>query len=372
MRKLCFTLIILFTVNLYSNPVIISPVISEFCFNDGINWQMEIYFNQEILNFSGLPSMDNFDHLCLQCDAGLVYFNPGIPFSWDTLYVIDQSWLSSTFQYNLDEDVINILYSDGGTAFMFCTEISYSSGSMYSPAPGPGESIAIQNVYTMGGGTWPEYFHQMIQSPPTIGSCPFNVTPNCSFSGYVFDQNQNPLEGVEFAYCEPGYCYGYSTPVFHCFQTDETGYFECDSLFPMYHAFDLTYEGYVYLEDVLVLNPNQPVYQEYTLLTVGIIVDEIQDKAEIYAAPNPFSHKTTFHISIPEELSWNEGRVTIYNVNGQAVDFIPLARNPWAGGEIRADWLPDNAMHDIGPGLYLYTLEVDGKFIASEKMIIRD
>ncbi|MCK5078469.1 MAG: hypothetical protein KAR09_00915, partial [Bacteroidales bacterium] len=341
------------------------PVISEFYYNEGA-WQLEIYFDSEV---HGIYFFDSFDNLCLKCAAGDAFFNPGIPFTWDSLYVIDQSWLTSVYLINPSEDQLNMKLGEGGGYDEFCEGIYYGGNSslQYTTPPGPGESIAVQ--YFNVPGEYPSSI-QMKQSPPTIGIKAFEVDSRCSFSGFVFDQFQNPVPDVEFVYCDPSYCNGYVSPPFFCFQTDETGYFETDSLFPMWHNFELTLEGYIFVEHEHFFEPNQPLYMEYILNSVGISVNEIAEKINILAAPNPFTHKTTFHLSIPDELAWNEARITLRNINGQIIDFIPLTNALWAGNDISVDWYTENANAKVEPGLYLYTLEIEGRPIASNKLIV--
>ncbi|MEN8225394.1 MAG: T9SS type A sorting domain-containing protein [Bacteroidota bacterium] len=369
MRQLIFILAILFTGELLANPLTMPPVISEFYYNDG-DWQLEIYFESEVHGATGLSGLNSFDFLCLECTAGIALFNPGIPLVWDSIYVIDQSWLISPFSVNPFDDQINVLGYENGNTCWIGESIYYSINSSTHPAPGNNESIAVQYIYTQGT-DWPD-FQQMKQSPPTMGTHPYSVDTRCSYSGYVFDQFQNPLEGVEFIYCDPSYCNGYSTPVFYCFQTDENGYFQCDSLFPMFHMFDLTYAGFVYEEDNFFMDPVQPTYKEYTFTSVGISRESKYRDISIISAPNPFSQKTTFHISMPDYQRWEKGEITIRNMNGQLVDVISFPNAVWSGNVFTIDWYPGMARGDVMPGLYLYSLEVDGRSVSSNKLIINN
>lgn len=368
MRKLCFTLIVLFSLNLYSNPVILPPVISEFSYNGG-NWQMEIYMDEEI--FGMFVWFTSFDELCLVCDESVTFFKPGIPFSMDSVYVIDQSWLTSTFKVDSIEDCINVhTWSGGGIHGEIGEPVCYDSSSILHPPAGMGESIALQYIYA--GGELYTYY-QMVQSPPTFGTNPFNVDARCSFSGYVFDQFGNPVEGVEFVYCDLGHCYGSYQPSFPCFNTDTNGYFECDELYPKLHNFQLTLDDFIYQTDQIFFDPQEAVYREYTLTGVGIQVqEEPANEISIFAVPNPFSQKTSFQLSMPDYQRWESGKITIRNINGQLVDEILFPNAEWSGNVFSIDWYPAIAQADVMPGLYIYNLEIDGKFIASEKMIITD
>jgi hypothetical protein len=371
MKKLFFVLALLLSQQLFSNPVIPPPAISEFFFNDG-NWQLEVFFDGQLHQY--FYPFQSFDGLRLVSNSDSAYFEYGIPFQWDSLIVIDATNLTSVLDINPDEDFIRLEFLAGTQWGIVGEGIRYGYnggffGFNYSTPPGSNESIGYQKFLHLQG----YYFHvQQKQSPPSIGEDVFQITSRGSFSGYVFDQHGNPVQDILFHYCPSEFCDGWTAPVYTCFQTDETGYFEADELFCTYHWFRLINGNTLFTMDTLFIEPDSNHYKEYILTDVGIPKVEPFDDIEVIVAPNPFNHKTTFHISIPQELDWNEARITIFNMKGQVVDFIPIVGNPWAGGKIILDWVPDNANTDIGPGLYLYTMELDGKLIKSEKLIINE
>ncbi|RLD82565.1 MAG: hypothetical protein DRJ15_01220 [Bacteroidetes bacterium] len=367
MKKLFFVLAFLISHNIFCNPTVPLPVISEFFYNEG-NWQIELYFSWE---WHGKYGIQGFEDLQLVCNSGEALFIDGLKFQWDSIIVIDQTMLASAFFINPDEDNISVKFSDGsGGWHWICEGIEYGpEPNLYNTTgPKPEQSICMQYFYING---FPYSYRKMKQSPPTIGSDPFNVSSRTSFSGFVFDQNMQPVEGTKFVYCEETLCYGNTVPAYACFETDANGYFETDGLFSNWHFFELTKDGYVFMEDIVFMEPDSVYYKEYYLTGVGVKTVNLMKDIEVVTAPNPFSHKTTFHISIPQELDWSEARITIFNMKGQEIDFIPIVGNPWAGGKVILDWVPGNA-NNIGPGLYLYTMELDGKLIKSEKLIINE
>ena len=109
---------------------------------------------------------------------------------------------------------------------------------------------------------------------------------------------------------------------------------------------------------------------EYTLNSVGISTNGYQSDISIFAAPNPFNHKTSFHISMPDYFRWNDAQITIRSINGQLVDVIHFPNAVWSGNVFSIDWYPGMTGSNVMPGLYLYSLEVDGKAILSKKLII--
>jgi hypothetical protein len=181
----------------------------------------------------------------------------------------------------------------------------------------------------------------------------------------VFDQFGNPVEGVEFVYCDIGHCYNSYQPSFPCFKTDTNGYFECDELYPRLHNFQLTLDDYIFLTDLIFFDPQEPVYREYTLIDVGVDKKNLTSDIEIKVAPNPFHNKTTFSLDIPKEITWNSAKILIRNISGQIIDFIPITANPWAFQDISVDWHSG----DLPGGLYIYSLEMDGQVVKSGKLV---
>ena len=68
-------------------------------------------------------------------------------------------------------------------------------------------------------------------------------------------------------------------------------------------------------------------------------------------SPNPFQENTTLRFTLGAE---KHTRVCIYNSNGQLIDC--LVDETRSAGNHRVDW----QCSDLAPGIYFYSLEVDG------------
>lgn len=362
MRKLILIAILMFSVKLFANPVMLPPVISEFYYNGG-DWQIEVYFAED---YQGL--FYDFSEIILLSNADTAYFIDGLTMEWNTIMVIDQSCITSDFYIDPEEDWIRFAFLDG---FAFADGIRYGNNGVIwwntLTTPKDGESIVKQYFFDGGDG----FYEDMKDNTPSIGSNVYECSSRGTFSGYVFDQYSNSIEGVKLAYCPESYCIGQTIPAYACIETDENGYFETDGLFSNWHIFKLQKDGYVFMTDTIFIEPDSVYYKEYTLTNVGIYKIEEEQEISIYAAPNPFVNKTTFHISIPNSFIWQEAQITIRDNNGRIIDKIPITGSGGPGNEIIIDWYSGNAQGLTPSGMYLYSLEVDGKLISSHKMIIQ-
>jgi len=352
MRKIAFTLLIFLNMGLVANPiVIVAPVISEFYYNQG-NWQIELCVKSDIY---GWMKIQSFDELSVVSDAGQVPIQTFIQFYYDSVFVIDQSWLSSTFIINPIHDNLNIIY-DGWSMWH---GISYapSPDTLVVSSPGENESIAVH--YLSGG----YQAYTMKQSPPTIGYSVFEVTSRSGISGFVYDQFQIPVPDVTLKYY-PSLEGKFPQPLISIV-TDSNGYFESNEMYPMGYYVELSLNNFVLKTDMVYFEPDSSYYKEYNLTNVGLATLDPYKDIDLTAAPNPFTSKTSFHANITEHLQWKDARIIIRNMNGQQVDFIPMTENPWAKGVISVDWSPGT----IPGGLYIYSLVVDGQAVKSGKLI---
>jgi len=359
MRKLLILLLIFLNIGLFGNPIIIKvPVISEFFYNQG-NWQIELCIRSSIYEWLDIQS---FDQLSLMSDAGQVQFQTYNQFSYDSVFVIDQSWFSSTPLINPIHDNLNIIFE----VYTVWDGISYSPNpdTLLVSTPGANESVVVH--YFDDG----YHAYTMKQSPPSIGSSVFEVTSRSGISGYVYDQFLNPVPGLTINYYPSLYAW-YAQPL-HSILTDSNGYFESDDIFPMGYYVELKMYNYVLETDMMYFEPDTSYLKEYQINTTGIQESHEANEIQISANPNPFRDMTSFHISMPDEYNWSDLRITIYNLNGQVMDNIPISAAPWSSTNIKVDWFPSNTKHQTTPGLYIYTLMVDQKPTTSNKMIIYD
>ena len=81
-------------------------------------------------------------------------------------------------------------------------------------------------------------------------------------------------------------------------------------------------------------------------------------KISIRVIPNPFSEQTTFKIS---GLNFEKGSIRIYNVLGEVIDEILLAKN-------KTEYIYTN--NAISNGVYFYCLSADERNFKTGKLVI--
>ena len=75
--------------------------------------------------------------------------------------------------------------------------------------------------------------------------------------------------------------------------------------------------------------------------------------------PNPFAEQTTISYSIPATTT--SAQILFYNTNGTMIKNVPISAT--GQGQINV------YANDLSNGIYSYTLIVDGKIIATKKMV---
>ncbi|MEE4256481.1 MAG: T9SS type A sorting domain-containing protein [Bacteroidales bacterium] len=364
MRKLLTSLWVLLNLNLLSNPLVPPPVISEFFYNEG-DWQMELYFSWDYHQYFDLQG---FEDLRLATNAGTALFIEGLSFSYDSIMVIDQSMLTTTVVIDPVQDHIHIDFSDGSGGWTWQSE-----GIEYGPdphlftttGPKPGQSICIQYFYKSGFFYW---WEQIKQSPPTIGSDPFNVNTRVTFSGYVFDQNMQPVEGVKIAYCDDLLCTGITVPPYSCIETDEFGYFFNDALFSDWYFFEFTRGAVIYLYDTIFLEPDSSYYEEYVMNMVGTAEDHLGNEGEyrISIIPNP--NRGEFMISVNSRNEHPPDAVLEFtSANGALICSQPVPYLEKGENRIQFNGLKGKKLTE---GLYICTLTIGNKVKSRTKILI--
>ena len=96
-------------------------------------------------------------------------------------------------------------------------------------------------------------------------------------------------------------------------------------------------------------------------LTVGIDQHSMP-KAEFQSSyPNPFSESVTinFSLKVPADIV-----LSIYSMNGQLIETVTEAY--FATGDCKVDWTPSS---NLKPGIYLCTIQENGKVLATRKLM---
>jgi len=126
----------------------------------------------------------------------------------------------------------------------------------------------------------------------------------------------------------------------------------------------------------LVSDPSEPVITEVTLIddqnrsTKAVISNNGSSIPNEYALsqnfPNPFNPVTNIAFAIPQE---GLVKLTVFDLMGREVRELVSSR--LAGGNYSANWNATNTFGSkVSSGLYFYSLTVDNKMVATQKMIL--
>jgi hypothetical protein len=347
MKKAILSLFIclnLFSVN--ANPLLPPPIISEIYFDtfNEDNWFIELYFD-----YIYYGMYDNLDGFMLISAHDMTYPNLGIYFEIGDPFVITQDDMQFDFDINRDGDTLTLFDNDGYEI----AEISF--GDAYVKAPGPAQSIAIDYIW-LGL----ENYLTCKEFPPTLGSDVYNVYARGLVEGYVYDQLNNPVSNSTIEFMLGPYTYRYG-------DSDENGYFHIGDLMCCnWHP--KIYFNDVYIDNFTVaIEPDSTSFVEIYLDTTLTATWEKQagDKfISLYNYPNPCRSYTVFNCTVPENSIFLTGYVNIYNQNGQQVDRLLFENQPGVNHQIY--WHAP----DLDDGMYIYTLELDGKVMATNKMTV--
>ena len=76
--------------------------------------------------------------------------------------------------------------------------------------------------------------------------------------------------------------------------------------------------------------------------------------------PNPFSESTVIGLNIPDKTQ--KANIFIYDLSGKQIQNVPVAERGETNITVYAS--------DLGAGMYIYTLVVDGKVVVTRRMIV--
>lgn len=76
--------------------------------------------------------------------------------------------------------------------------------------------------------------------------------------------------------------------------------------------------------------------------------------------PNPFSESTVIGLNIPEKTQ--KADIFIYDLSGKQIQNVPVAERGETNITVYAS--------DLGAGMYIYTLVIDGKVVVTRRMIV--
>jgi hypothetical protein len=309
---------------------------------------------------SGDPEPMSLDEFSISSLADTAEFVQGLMINYDQPILIAQSDLVSQLYINPAGDIITI-YQDGymkdWVAFGDVSNADVSALNGYQSVV----SLSWEG-HSMG---WNYYYRFMAkESPPTLGSNPWEVLSLGILEGYVFDMNDNPKPNAHLYFMD----FYNDDNVYFTALTNPDGYFSVsDVLAHLYSNTMVEYDGEWYGPFPVAVEPDTTSYVEIHTITTGLggkIPQITASPPWFYNYPNPVSSYTIFSITLPEEYEFSSANIIIINPNGQFIDKILVEGSP--GGCQQVHWDASS----LASGAYLLTLEVEGKIVASNKMTV--
>lgn len=348
----------------YSNPIMPPKVISELYIINDSTWYLELVFS------SPYNSVINFDNLSISSSSGTCSFKPGIAIHTDSVIVITNDSLQTPLYLHRNGDVLTIsgviIYDQLTFGDMPNTEIA---------APLVGQSIVNYNY-----SCWDFSSNEASSIPllvkennPSIGTNPFQSTTYMgTISGYVFDKQHRPVGGIILG--DSHYYYG--APTYYCqnyrhnINTDSTGFFFVSEYSGRRRIDFFLNSSTVYDDTTVNIEPNTVNYFEFTIDSLNASIDvNTLNKISTSCFPNPSKNGTTIAFEFPAGRSAKTILVKIYNSIGEIVRIIPL--EPISGtAKYSVSWDGQSDNKDVSAGTYYYSIEVDGRKLATNKIIV--
>ncbi|HHE37561.1 MAG TPA: T9SS type A sorting domain-containing protein [Candidatus Cloacimonetes bacterium] len=130
--------------------------------------------------------------------------------------------------------------------------------------------------------------------------------------------------------------------------------------------------GFSKHHNTLFITQSSSGYSIYDIPYTDVLENEYDPSTDHFLIrnyPNPFNQSTSLTFSIPEECRQNSIELNIYNIKGQLIN--TLISEPSNFKERAITWFGDNFENEpVSTGIYLYTLEIDGKPKATRKMTL--
>ena len=363
MKKLLIVLAIVFQSGLvFSNPIMLPPIISELYWDADGNWSMELVFNEYYEYYSSL------DELSLVCNGDTSAFVSGIPIVFDQPMVVTKNDLVYPFEILIDSGFVLLLDNEYLNPLGWGMMFGNYEGSRITPATF-GQSIVYQRFWLQD--VQEETFWLVKETQPTIGSLPFSCQTREDFSGIVLDTFLIPVPDAHIKYAyDSDYENAYS-PSIPILISDENGEFSTKQMFCKEYTIMIYVDGQRELITFANIEPDSANYFEFILdtLNVGIsTANFVEPKVTLTARPNPFNRQLDIHIQMNRSSPVNSPKVKLFDLNGNLVKHT----------DINSPYLNDISIHwgqidelEIGPGVYLLVLEVEGKILATQKLVFQ-
>jgi len=364
MKKLAvLSAMLLFSVFLLSNPMMPPPVMSELYWDES-GWTMELYFYEVFFDLYDLNSMDD---LSLVCNNDTSAFVTGIPIEEYQIVVVTINDLVDPFEIPISGGAIEVLYNDDLYPITEILAYGNHDWSRISPVT-YGQSIVNQKFIISSGGAYTIDYWLVKETQPSIGSLPFTCQTRANFSGLVLDKAGLPVPNASIIYTFTD-TENFDPPIPEII-TGEDGTFSTDQMFCREYTIKVYVDGQMELITQLNIEPGSANYFEFSLdsLYVGYNEVAMEPKISMTTNPNPFNSNLHVNIQMDAYKSSSSAKLELMDLNGKI----------WKHADINASYLHHidvywNNMNQLimNPGVYILVLEVDGRMIASHKVIFQ-
>jgi hypothetical protein len=347
MRKIYITIFMLLLFSqLLANPIEIKYM-SEIYFEDD-NWTIELAYTEEM---GGWWFFQNLDNLRLVSTADTAQFNSGISLDDVNIILVTQDSLQAPLSINKNGDCVQ-LQEGSEDEWWFTDEIRFGDypGSWVN-APYEGQSLV---------GVWYNFSAYAKDNIPSLG-IPWTINTFGSFCGNVLDLQGNPIPSATLGVYSPAW-FGFIYP-------DETGHFE-------FTGYGMNYEVTVYvdttsmLDTLITVEPDSTTWCDFYINLPSVGEEQLQpSKTTLSNYPNPFIESTAISFTLDPRDTEN-AEIKIYNIKGQVVKQFKIKNSKLKiSGEVVWDEKDENGVLQA-PGVYFYSLEIDGRKVRTNKMIM--
>ncbi|MBI5541798.1 MAG: T9SS type A sorting domain-containing protein [Bacteroidia bacterium] len=370
MKKIIISLMFLFSIGIIkANPITPPPIISEFYLvNDSI-WYLELCFNP---TFNYDTILDGYQ---ITTSFGTALFKNGIHITQGSIIVITQDSLQTLLKIFRTGDFINIEKTIFSDTYLI-DGISFGSNLTYSiSSPIAGQSIVNQtySCWSFMLGQFETNYRLVKENIPSIGINAHQATDFMgTCKGKVFDLMHNPISGIlisnnhDFYYAGMGAC----EIEFDHGVTDTSGKFNV-YLKSGKQLIQLFTTSSLLLDTIVFIEPDSLNYYEFTLDTLlnRVVLMSINQNFSLSCFPNPSNGKTAISFELPDNTHNSNTLIKIYNSTGEMIRILPVDISG-KQNKYSVEWDGKCYNKTVASGVYYYNLELDGKKVATNKLII--
>ncbi len=377
MKKIVTILFVLLAFNLLkANPLVapLPPIISEIYFDSSGNWIIE-------LSTSGYYDFVNLDNLRLISSSGTAQFKTGIAVN-DSIICVTQDSMQSPLYFDKNGDFVNIQQYIGSWIDFDLIDPVYFGNytNSYINQPFPGQSLIMVESTDPWGSSFIHFLAK--DNTPSLGSNLYNTDSRGTFSGYIYDSLNNPIPYAKIEYFFNAYNYYnsdyYDVDLFFFYEiiADQNGFFE-DTL-----MYGRNYEIKIYADSLnmydtiitITIEPDSVNYYEFVLnselLFVNVENALIKKDFSLISYPNPFNSETTISFNLPAPINFSRAIIKIFNIQGEIVRILPVNISDKNAERYSVIWDGQGNNNSLSSGNYYYTLEIDGKKVVTNKMLL--